>query len=130
MKWNRDDYYPDYEFGCYERREYSYPSTNNMDAILEDCPHYSDNRFKNDQTIFGKEEKGLGYDYSDRICQWNYAKAEAASKKATEDGFTRRTARWYQAYLSNFFDRKIVLKHIIAGVNRSNGYPYLIFGYK
>jgi hypothetical protein len=100
-----------------------------MNSRLEDCPHYSDSRFNKPQTIFGKEEKGLGYDYSDRIWQWNYDKADQATKHANTKQ-TPHTANWYQEYLSFYFDKPVILKHILAGVNVSSGYPYLVFGYK
>ena len=113
----------------FERR-YVYPTTFDKDAILETMPHYTDNRFKKEQTVFGREEKGLGYDYSDRIWQWDYKKAEQSVDAANGSGATPRTCRWYEAYLSFYFDRPIEIRHIIAGVNRSSGYPYAVFGYK
>jgi hypothetical protein len=115
-------------FGNYARSS-GVSTTFDMNKQLTDNPHYSDNRFDKEQTIFGKEEKGLGYDYSDRIWQWNYDKAEQATEHASTK-YTPHTANWYQEYLSFFFDKKITLKHVVAGVNKSSGYPYLIFGYK
>jgi len=117
------------EFEFEHKQEYKHPTTFNMDEILHDDPHYSDYRFKKDQTIFGVEEDGLEYDYSDRFWQWNWSKVEESSKYATTK-FNRRTANWYQEYLSFFFDKPVELKHIIAGVNVSTGYSYLIFGYR
>jgi hypothetical protein len=118
-------------FGTKQRHAQEWTVTD-VNAKLEDCPHYSDHRYQGGQTqtIFGKEEKGIGYDYSDRLWQWDYDKAEQATKTANETGAKPHTARWYQEYLSAYFGRAIQLKHIIAGVNVSNGYPYLVFGYK
>jgi hypothetical protein len=106
-----------------------YGTTFNMNASLHDNPHYTEKIFDDYQTIFGKKEDGLNYDYSDRIWQWNYDKAEKSSKKAAER-FSYHTANYYQEYLSLFFGKSIQLKHIYAGVNVSSGYSYLIFGYK
>jgi hypothetical protein len=73
---------------------------------------------------------GLTYDYDDRLSQWDWDKNKYARKKATDDGFVPTTAKWYKAFLENYYDKKIDLIHIIAGINFSNGYPYVVFGYK
>ncbi len=109
---------------------YRYPATFDKDKPLETMPHYTDNRFRKEQTVFGKECEGIGYDYSDRLWQWDYKKAEEAVEKANKSGAISKSCRWYEAYLSAYFGKPIEIKHIIAGVNRSNGYPYCIFGYK
>jgi hypothetical protein len=101
-----------------------------MDAPLHDNPHYTDERYRHPQTIFGTKEDGLVYNYSDRIVQWDYAKAEQASKAATASGAAHHTARWYQAYLSAYYDQTIELKHILAGWNWATGYAYQVFGYR
>lgn len=93
-------------------------------------PHYTDKRFDQPQTIFGEECEGLGYVYSDRLWQSDYDKSEAAARGVNESGITLKTCRWYEAYLSAYFSRPIEIKHIIAGVNRSNGCPYNVFGYR
>jgi hypothetical protein len=111
-------------------RKLVYPTTFDKNKALETHPHYTDDRFKKEQTVFGKEEDGIGYDYSDRLREWDYSKAEASVKAANESGATPRTCKWYEAYLSAYFGKPIEIKHIIAGVNRSNGYPYCVFGYK
>jgi hypothetical protein len=79
--------------------------------------------------IYGKREEGLSWDYSDRLWQWDSDKAKKSAELARQK-FTPRTANYYQEYLCQYFDEKIVLNCIIAGVNVSNGYSYLVFGYK
>ena len=117
-------------------QNYRFPSTLNKDEPLHTSPHYTDDRFKNEQTVFGEQPKsryghdGLHYDYSDRLWQWDYSKAEKSIEIANASGATPKSCRWYEAYLSAYFDRPIEIKHIVAGVNRSNGYPYCVFGYK
>lgn len=113
-----------------KNREYVYPATNDPDVPLETMPHYSDDRFRREQTVYGRAEKGLVYNYSDRIWQWDYKKAEEATEIANKSKFKLRSARWYEVYLSAFFGKPIQIKHILAGVNVSNGYPYCVFGYK
>lgn len=124
----RRDFILDFPFS--DRTAYIYPTTFDKDKVLETNPSYADQRFKKDQTVFGKKSKGLSYDYSDRLWEWDYAKAEASAKVATESGAKLRTCRWYEAYLSAYFGRPIEIGHIMAGVNVSNGYSYCIFGYK
>ena len=120
--------------------KHAYSTTYDKDMPLHDDPHYTDKRFDKEQTIFGKpiEEgsfghQGLDYVYSDRIWQWDYNKAKRASQHANDTtGKTghNKSCRWYEIYLSYFFDKPVVIEHIIAGVNRSNGYSYCVFGYK
>lgn len=110
--------------------KYVFPNTFDKNKPLHTSPHYSDNRFNEPQTVFGKEEKGIGYDYSDRLWQWDYEKSEQAVETAEKSGFPRHSCNWYEAYLSAYFGKKVEIKHILAGVNVSNGYPYAVFGYR
>lgn len=113
-----------------------YPTTLDKDKPLETSPHYTDKRFNNEQTVFGKiPQSGYGhdnlhYDYSDRLWQWDYKKAEEAIAKANQSGSVPRSCKYYEAYLSAYFGKDVEIGHIVAGVNRSNGYPYCVFGYK
>ena len=107
-----------------------YQSTLNKDAILETTPHYNDKRFEKEQTVFGSEpnngqygHKHLHYDYSDRLWQFDYNKAQKATEIANQGSAAPKSCRWYEAYLSAHFGRSVEIEHIIAGVNRSNGYP-------
>ena len=111
-------------------RRYVYPTVTDPNVRLETMPHYTDERFNKEQTVYGKAEQGLAYDYSDRLWQWNWDKANEASEVAKASGVTDRSARYYEVYLSHYFGKPVEIKHIIAGVNKSNGYPYCLFGYK
>lgn len=62
--------------------------------------------------------------YSDRLQQWDYAKAEAASK-----GLDLRTAAGIEQYLSRYHDKPVRLRYVLGGVNLSNGYTYYVYGY-
>jgi len=108
-----------------------------LDVQLETRPHYSDSRFKPangwghvDRTVYGAKEPGLHYDYNDRIVEWDYEKSKSAWAIAKETGAQPHTARLLNAYLSAYFDKPVVIRHIIAGVNRSNGWPFCVYGYK
>lgn len=117
------------KFKNFIQETWKYQTTHDKQAVLHDNPHYTDHRFDQEQTIFGAEKSGLNYDYSDRFWQWDYDKAKrsAATASASE---APHTAAWYERYLSEFFGKPVELCHIIAGVNKSNGYSYLVFGYK
>jgi hypothetical protein len=105
-------------------------ATNSLDATLNVDPHYTDNRYQHMQTVYGREHKGLKYDYSDRLRQWDYQKDESAHAAAKASGAKPRTARYYNAYLSAYFGQPTEVKHILAGWNVSTGYSYQLFGYR
>jgi len=113
-----------------QNREYVYPAQTSRTVKLETSPHYSDSRFKKEQTVFGKASPGLGYDYSDRLWQWDYEKSKEAFAEADKSGKTKNSANYYDVYLSHYFGKKIRVEHILAGVNASSGYPYAVFGYR
>lgn len=109
--------------------EPSHPIAFDKNSIINDNPHYSDEDFKNkEQTIFGKKEENLHCVYSDRLWQWDYEKSELASKIANKKA-KLHTCTYYEIYLSEYYNKPIEIKHIIAGVNRASGYPYLVFEY-
>jgi hypothetical protein len=99
------------------------------DVPLYTCPHYTDARFRQAQTVFGGEQDELHYDYSDRLFQWNPQKSADAVKAADESGAVKRSADWYESYLSAYCDKPVELKHVLAGCNWATGYPYTVFGY-
>ena len=80
--------------------------------------------------LFGAQEEGLHYDYSDRLFQWNPEKSEVASNEANNSGRVKGSAEWYEKYLSVYCEEPVELKHVLAGVNLSDGYPYIVFGYR
>lgn len=43
-------------------------------------PHYSDPRFNEEQAVFGCSEKGLFYNYSDRLWQADYTKSRCSER--------------------------------------------------
>jgi len=67
--------------GCYEQ-ECSYASYN-MNVTMP-YVHYSDDYWNKARTVWGVEEKNLNYDYSDRLYQWDYDKAEKSFDEATK----------------------------------------------
>lgn len=77
--------------------------------------HYSDNRFKVEQVVYGcrGNSQSLFWDYDDRLREWDYEKAPAAWKHATASGVTLRSARFYEEYLRYYYDKPIDLKCII-----------------
>ncbi len=103
-------------------------------------PHYSDTRFRTEQTIFCADPKLLEYsygtrvmldchyDYSDRLSEWNYRKNRKSFLVANSEPVKRESAAWFEAYLSHYYGYPVNVLHIIAGVNHGNGYPYTIYG--
>jgi len=115
--------------------------TTDRAADINITPHYTDRRFKDPQTIYCATPdelvddgagnyviNGCHYDYSDRLYQWDNDKATAANDAAIASGHKRRTAEWCQSFIDHYYDKKVKLVHIIAGVNHSDGYPYCVFG--
>jgi hypothetical protein len=102
----------------------------NENAILDTYTNWNSPQADKERTIFGEKEPDLFYNYSDRLYEWDYEKHRRANEYA---GLVAqpKTAAFYAAMLSYFHDgAEVSLRHIIAGCNRSNGFPYLIFGYK
>lgn len=99
------------------------------EIIHDYYPHYTNEHYRHARVIWGKNEQGLKWDYSDRLYEWNptkYDKAvEIANKKAKS-----RTAQWVEIFLSEYYHLSCKIICIQAGFNWSNGFPYQIFGYK
>ena len=111
-------------------------STLDKTVPLNTNPHYTDTRFNKAQTVFGKESqspyghKELEYVYSDRLWQWNWDKAKRAREIANQSKHTPQSCLWYETFLSEYLNKPVLIEHILAGVNVSNGYPYYVLGYK
>lgn len=111
-------------------------TTLNKNARLNTSPHYTDERFDKEQTVYGQlaesphGHKHLEYVYSDRLWQWDYGKAKLSLEVANESEENPTSCKWYEVYLSAYLDKEIEIDHILAGVNRSSGYPYCVLGYK
>lgn len=102
---------------------------NKEDYIMNYDPHYTNDYFRTARVVWGVDKKGLIWEYSDRLWEWDWDKAEAAAKKASESHQVR-TAAWVEAYLSAYFEKEVEIVCIQAGFNVSNGYPYQVFGFK
>lgn len=96
---------------------------------LNTLPHYTDERFKEPQVVFGREKQGLFWNYSDRLATGNYSKHEEACRVANESGHASGSADWYEAYLSAYHDKKVALFCVKAGYNTATLFPYAIFFY-
>lgn len=102
-------------------------------------PHYTNELFKNAQTVYlakgyslsGEYVKGAAYNYSDRYRLWFsdelYTAAWAAAKVVDKD---LSTAASIEAFLRHIHgDAELTLVHIMAGFNMSNGYDYQVYGF-
>ena len=93
-------------------------TTFDKDEVLHNTdPHYTDERFGHAQVIFGRDAKGLEYVYSDRLYEWDYHKAERAVQVANASEAKPRTCRWYEIYLSAYFEKPIKIGCIIWQVS-------------
>lgn len=132
-----DEFYHEYGFhhidGMYGNNPYVLRKPliiHNPDQILDTYTNWNSQQADKERTIFGAKENGLFYNYSDRLDGWDYEKARRGNEYAALVA-TPKTARFYAAMLSYFHDgAEVELRHIIAGCNRSNGFPYLVYGYK
>lgn len=108
---------------------------------LEITPHYTNDRFNHKvghqpQTVFGEEppdptgHPGLHYDYSDRLWQADYGKSTWAWKEAEASGAPPKSAEFLERYLATFYNKRVEVVHVMAGVNRSNGGSYWIAGWR
>ena len=84
--------------------------------------HYTA-RDTSERDVWGSARPGLFYNYDDRVFSAD------ARITANASGAQSNTPRWWTAYLTAFHGKPVILEHIRAGVNRSNGYMYLVFGY-
>lgn len=91
--------------------------------------HYSNPYWDKEHTIFGAKELGLEYQYSDRLEQFDYDKAKKARIDASKK-HPKFNAAYVQEYLTQYYGKPIILRHVIGGVNRSNGYNYYVYGFK
>jgi hypothetical protein len=110
----------------------------NRTSPLPSC-HYTDDRFLNAQTIFGRRKKRGGYDYSDRYSMWDSQRgtnrwseghdlARAESEK-DDCNWSAGSVAYYEMVLSHFHQKKTHIDHVLTGFNWSSGYSYLVFGY-
>lgn len=97
----------------------------NLDAAIP-YPHYSDDRWKQAQLVWGTEQRCTEVNYDDRLWQWDWDAGERA-REATKG--MDRTARMYQQWLSAYHSKPVVLRYVMAGCNWSSGYAYYVFGY-
>lgn len=133
-------------------KDHAYSCIDDPNVRLPGC-HYSDDRFKHAQTIWGHKRKRTGYNYSDRFSQWDYNLwdeahdiAQAESKKAGCE-WQAGSVRYFELVLSYFHakvhtfqvdvsdltqvsaDPIVKMDHVLTGFNVSNGYDYKVFGY-
>lgn len=113
-------------------RPYVFPAETRRDKALYTNPHWTDERFtKQDQIVFGTDNvtPHTKIDYADRLRQWDYAKSEAAYEVANTSGKVKKSAQWYEAYLSAYFGKPMHLDGLVVGINRSDGYATQCFYY-
>lgn len=71
--------------------------------------------------------------YSDRLRQWNSERYRELLSKwfgNTSDNFSNRYPEQIQKFLSDYFEKRILLTGIEQACNVGNGYPYWIFYFR
>lgn len=89
-------------------------------------PHYTDERWNKAQLVFGSECKTQECSYSDRLYEWDYKAADKADDACK--GMDRTVAR-IEKWLEVYHGKPVNVRCVYAGVNRSSGYPYYVYGY-
>lgn len=80
--------------------------------------------------IFGRSVKGDGADYSDRLWQWNYEKADRLWKEHVGCRWDQASAAQLSAFMSAYHGRPLRVTALAEGCNIGNGYPYWIVWYR
>lgn len=108
-----------------------YYHTNDKNTTLAHS-HYSDPAYDgNGAIIFGREVKGMQWEYADRLRQWDYDKADASWEAAKEAIGNTNTAAAVESYLRHYFDDgNLELLCIRTGTQQFNGYPWFAYGFK
>ncbi len=105
--------------------------SNDPSVSLHLFPHYSEERFQHARTVFGTPEKGLNYDYSDRLEQWwGRDKMKQAREHAMKLNTVRNSADYLSVVVSFLYDEPRKVLHVLSGINSANGYPYFVVGHK
>ena len=98
------------------------------EKIINFDPHYTNDKFKNMQLVFGTKCKTDCDAYIDRLREWDRKQSDLAQDKANE-GCTPGTALWVEKWLSTYYNRLVDIKYIMAGYNWATGYPYQYFAW-
>jgi len=91
-------------------------------------PHSTSERFRTEQTIFGRKKEGLTYEYSDRLRQWDALKYQEGIELAEVSLTPQRSADYFEILLSHYYDKRVRIEHILA--SHSDGYAYWVFGFR
>ena len=111
-------------------------TTYNKHESLTLHPHYSNRYFERPRTVFGPESesssghKGLNYNYSDRLQQWNHSKHSASWEVANKSRAAKDSAEFLEVYLTAYHGKPVEVVHVMAGVNHSNGCPWWCAGWR
>lgn len=115
-------------------------ATISNNPITNLAPHYTNSHFREARTVWLKDGytpegryqtiPGIEYNYSDRLWQWDYQKAELAWESVKRAEFGLHSSAFLQQWLREYFDNPALeLVHILAGFDLGNGYPYQVYGY-
>lgn len=130
---NVDDF--EYRFDILGRRMRRDPGSKWVD------PNRTDEKFSHPYSyseffLFGSRAiiaKTKGADYSDRLWEWDYKKADKLWKRYVNTGWAKATEKQLSRFISAYHGkgyRGLTVVALAEGCNPSNGYPYWILWYK
>lgn len=106
---------------------YRFVDPNSENRTKEDWPYSYSPYF-----LWGEPSDPCSAVYSDRMAQWDNAKAVAALAEVADENC--RYGYWSQAgtskYLTAYFGKPTEAVAVAEGCNVSSGYPYWIFWYR
>lgn len=104
-----------------------YHTSSKTDKFM--CVDQNDSRFDEEVILFGHEVSDLVWNYSDRLRQQDYKRHEQICNRVSSE-HKSRTAAWWEAYLTYYFDEEIEVVCIKGIAERHTGYPIYVLGYK
>lgn len=123
------------------RTEPIFRTETDKNAVIQDLfPHYTStnpaHRGNYGFLAFGKEVKGQTVEYHDRLCQWDREAAKRADDSLAANlpnGMDlykyRRTAVYWEKWLSEYYGKPVTLHCIYSGLQAMNGYWWNAFGF-
>ncbi len=112
-------------------REMKLSATDDPDHELLLNPNWRNWPYKGEQVIFGGPEEGSELEYADRLTSvFSETQFKAAYETAEASGAVKKSARYYDAYLSTLYGRPVRVTEVGTSINSMDGYAYPWFCFK
>jgi hypothetical protein len=93
-------------------------------------PDYRNPKWQTEPIIYGENEGGLTWEYSDRMISYNRPKHEESETQASEAGAVEGTAQYIEQYLRAYYDAPTIQLICVLGSTLPNGQPYYVYGFR